>query len=92
MSERGPCLFPSCRGQCGRNEPCEPECSLYRYLYLSEGYTVYRHSFDPIRCTEEQWARVHKAAVFVEEDAAKDYCKYRNTLVDLRGDDRLSAN
>lgn len=21
--ERGPCLFPSCQGQCGRTEPCD---------------------------------------------------------------------
>lgn len=23
-AERGPCLFPTCRGQCGRNTPCGP--------------------------------------------------------------------
>lgn len=92
-SERGPCLFPACRGQCGRNERCEPACTLYRYLWLTDlGYVVYRYNFDAWQCTVEEWARVHKSAVFVEEIAAKDYCRYRNALVDLNGDDRLSAN
>lgn len=24
--DQGPCLFPECRGQCGRNEPCGATC------------------------------------------------------------------
>lgn len=62
----------------------------HRMIYLSDlGYVVYRHSFDEAKCTVADGARAHKVAVFVEEVAALDYCKYRNRLTAERGTDAL---
>lgn len=61
---------------------------LYRTIYLSDlGYVVYRHCFS--HCAIDVGARVHKQAVFVDEIAAKDYCRYRNELIDKNGTDAL---
>ena len=64
---------------------------LYRTIYLTDlgGYVVYRHCFDEARCTIRNGARAHKQAVFVEENAARDYCRYRNKLIDEHGSDKL---
>lgn len=51
------------------------------------GYVVYRHCFDSR--SAEECARVHREATFVDEIAAKDYCNYRNGMVDENGDDRI---
>jgi hypothetical protein len=66
--------------------------NLYRVLPWSNhegGYVVYRHCFDDTKCSVEDGAAVHKTAVFMHEDAARDYCDYRNRLVDLNGSDAL---
>lgn len=65
---------------------------LYRTTPWSNrwgGYVVYRHCFDDTKCSVEDGAAAHKQAVFVEEIAARDYCDYRNRLMDLNGDDAL---
>ena len=65
-------------------------CNVYRTLWLTDlGYVVYRYCFDEEKCTLEEGARAHKQAVFVDEVAAKDYCRYRNDLIDKRGTDAL---
>jgi hypothetical protein len=69
-----------------------PKSKLYRVLPWSGrfgGYVVYRHCFDEKKCSIEDGAAAHKQAVFVEGEAAKDYCVYRNGLIDLNGDDAL---
>lgn len=69
-----------------------PRSNLYRVLPWSSrwgGYVVYRHCFDNAKCSVEDGAAAHKQAVFVEEAAAKDYCDYRNQMIDAVGDDRL---
>lgn len=69
-----------------------PKSNLYRALPWSNrwgGYIVYRHCFDEKKCTIEDGADAHKQAVFVEGEAAADYCEYRNRLIDLNGDDAM---
>lgn len=44
---------------------------------FNPGYVVYRHVFDD-KCSYEDGIRAHKVALFVSEDEAVDYCKYRN--------------
>lgn len=75
----------------GKQLPPEvPMCRLYRTLWItSMGYVVYRMCFDVTKCTVEEGARAHKQAVFVDEQAAIDYCIYRNALVELNGSDAL---
>lgn len=69
-----------------------PDANLYQFLPWSNrfgGYLVYRNCFDLTKCSLEDGAAAHKQAVFVEREAAKDYCDYRNRLIDLNGDDRM---
>lgn len=67
--------------------------NLYRSIYLQDlGYVVYRHCFDEKKCSLEDGARTHRQASFVDEVAAKDYCKYRNRLIDFIGSDALTLD
>jgi hypothetical protein len=52
----------------------------HRCNYLpSLGYVVWRDVFEgQMRCSLEDAVRTHKAAVFVCESEAEDYCRYRN--------------
>lgn len=64
---------------------------LYRMWGYSNrlgGYLVYRHVFSIAAPFEEQ-ATVHKTAVFVTEQDARQYCDYRNYLTELYGTDRV---
>lgn len=61
-------------------EPTEPPRWPHRCTYLSDlGYVVWRDVFEgAMRCSLDQAVRAHKAAVFVAESEAEDYCRYRN--------------
>lgn len=66
---------------------------LYRYIWHRDchpGYLVYRAVFDESKCDVPDGAMAHRVALFVEESAAKDYCRYRNELTDKNGSDKLS--
>ncbi len=56
---------------------------------MSEGYMVYRHCFDANEVGLIAPAIEHKVAVFVAGDAARDYCDYRNGMIDRNGSDAL---
>lgn len=66
--------------------------NIYRYKYISEegGYVVYRH------CFNYTWLNrliiEHKSSIFISENEAKDYCKYRNLLMDIYGSDKLPCS
>lgn len=84
-------------GKLPADVPEAPKCSLYRYIFDggAGGYVVYRNVSSGRRLlpsTEREMAVVHKQAVFVCEDAARDYCRYRNGLVDRNGDDAISSH
>lgn len=67
-------------------------CNLYRMLWFNSlGYLVYRHCFEVFddEITVRIGAVQHKVAVFVLENDAKDYCAYRNRLIDQNGSDEL---
>lgn len=69
--------------------PAPPSCArgasrLFSYGWTNEqmpGYAVYRGARIGINIQ----------ALFVYEDAARDYCDHRNRLVDVRGDDSLEG-
>lgn len=68
----------------------KPNCRLYRMIYLSDlGYVVYRACFDERKCSTEDGARAHRQATFVDGIAGRDYCRYRNGMVDQFGSDAL---
>lgn len=65
-------------------------CKLYQVKYLSDrGYVVYRQSFEALRCTLEEWVKVHRTADFITEGEASEYAEHRNLLVDKHGSDKL---
>ncbi len=67
-----------------------PECRLYRMLWLPElGYVVYRHCFDVSKCSLLEGAREHRQASFICEDAAIQYCDFRNAMIDKNGTDEI---
>lgn len=85
------------KGTLPERVPEAPTCKLYRYIYNGDlgGYVVYRHSLVStvtLPDTIMACARAHKQATFVCEDAAKDYCRYRNSLIDRNGDDAISSH
>jgi len=52
------------------------------------GYVVYRDNGK--KCPDKDLiAQIHKVAVFVDEEEALDYCRYRNKWIDLTGTDAL---
>lgn len=84
-------------GKLPADVPEAPKCTLYRYVYNGDlgGYVVYRHVMQARRelpSNVMECARQHKQATFVCEDAAADYCRYRNGLVDRNGDDAISSH
>ena len=64
----------------------------YRYRYL-DGYLVYKAYSDvSIHITNsDEYMRVHKAATFVTESEASDYCEYRNSMLEKHGTDDVDA-
>lgn len=71
---------------------------LFRYrptqqgpLYLAGVYVVYRCITEPPAGREDEFAEVHKVAVFVTELEAADYSAYRNRLFAERGTDALGV-
>lgn len=67
-------------------------CSLYRTRWITGmGYVVYRH-FPEMKCSVEEWAKVHKVAVFVQEDEAMEFCVLRNCMTAKNGTDELQIN
>ena len=64
----------------------------HKYEHISElGYVVWRDVFDTVsmRCTLRDAVLAHKVAVFVCEDEAIDYCKYRNDKTMRLGTDAV---
>jgi hypothetical protein len=71
--------------------PTEPRADLYRCQYTSAGYVVYRKCFHIAECSHMEGVAAHTQATFVDEIAALDYCRYRNSLIDERGTDEIPA-
>lgn len=67
---------------------------IYRCTFLAEtwslNYVVYRHLCSgQTPCNEKVMAEVFRVATFVDEAEAKDYCAYRNKLIEKNGSDKL---
>lgn len=58
----------------------QPPVWPHRCTYLPDlGYVVWRDVFEgQMKCSLDAAVRTHKAAVFVVESEAEDYCRYRN--------------
>lgn len=70
------------------------EDELYKYAWVNEcspGYVVYCHSFDLKKCTLKQGALAHKTAEFVTEAEAKNYCDYRNFMLEKHSTDAVDS-
>ena len=65
------------------------KADIYKYLSTADGYLVYRALVSKPHIPLEDVARAHKVAVFVDESEARDYCRYRNELIDQRGTDEM---
>lgn len=66
----------------------EPTCTLYRVRYVPDlGYVLYRSAGDV--WDEDDVARKHKVAVFVDEAEAKFYAGIRNRMTEANGSDAL---
>jgi hypothetical protein len=72
----------------------EFKSNIYRFKYIAEegGYVVYRHCFEYSGNWLNRLIIEHKEAIFVAEIVAKDYCRYRNLLMDIYGIDRLPCS
>ena len=63
---------------------------IYKQTYISDlGYVVFRDIVDDKTVPINIVAKVHKQAVFVDENTAQDYCNYRNKLIKKNGSDEL---
>lgn len=74
------------------NERRKVTGNIYRAIWFNSlGWVVYRHCFDvgDDEIRTRIGAMEHKTAVFVTENEARDYCYYRNRLMDERGTDEL---
>jgi len=51
-----------------------------KYSCLEGGYIVYRDHPGEMKCTEDDYIKAHKTAVFIYEEEAKVYCNIRNVM------------